>query len=418
MQRLLPLLIGFLVLSMPVQAAERHAFVVGVNQYANVTPLNNAVADAASMAELLKKLGYHTTLVAEEKAGRSSLIAEFGRFLSGLHPGDEVVVFYSGHGVEVQHDNYLVPKDVERPDDIGEESSLPILLISFDYLMKQVSEKTNNATNIWIIDACRDNPFVRSGKQFGAAGGLSQVSSGEGTFIFYSAGYGAKARDGLPNDPPSEKNGVYTRVFLKLVEERKNEDVVLLAKEARARVYDLTDKWQSPAYYDGLNGPWCFASCQTQPSVRLETTQASISNPTDVQMRTATNTTAAPTTPTADPPNVVYLGKKSVVENCEKVNVDQHPFGCEALIKAAGDRAARAALLTNSQTALTAVYLRLRAPTMERQGPVYPCAIRTLKSGDAVRFTGIIDVIGPGDTYYWGAVEGEPQKCGSARAPG
>jgi hypothetical protein len=412
------LLIG---LSVPAQASTRRALLIGINKYNNVTQLANAVADAQRMEDVLTRLGYVTTLVAEEKTDRSDLLQVFSKFTSQLVEGDDAVIYYAGHGVEVNGANYLVPKDVPSPDSIGDDASLPDYLIPFARLIDLVKRRDVNG-NIWIIDACRNNPFDRPGRDLGGGSGLGGYYGPAGTFLFYSAEANRKALDRLPGDAPDQKNGVYTRAFSELVMEHRSDDVHDLARLARIRVRDMTDGFQRPSYYDSLDNAWCFAACkQVLASTSLQTAQKTIPDPTLREISEATvpqeqsNHEAARIVQ----PNVVIIGKKSALPDCVKRSADSAPFGCDVLRDAivpsdpsATIEQTRAKLFGRDLVALTGVNVRLRAPTVqEKVGAVYSCIVRTLNEREAVRLSGIIEVNVGSDTYYWGALEGTPQDC-------
>src|ERR1700733_7588885 len=251
--------------STSVAFATKRAIIVGIDDYQNVPRLTHSVNDATKIAAQLKAFGYTTTLVADpHSATRTSFLLGWQRFLNQLNEGDDVVFFYSGHGVEVQGTNYLVPIDTPNADELGGEDVLKHVLISFPALLQDLNRKPLNGI-IWILDACRDNPFTTGGKSLGGTSGLANMEGPAGTFIFFSAGFGQTALDRLPSDPLTEQNSVYTRTLLKLLPLHPNDPVTSLATAVRPLVRQLAlPHDQRPAYYDGLDAPWCFNGCQTQ----------------------------------------------------------------------------------------------------------------------------------------------------------
>ena len=93
--------------------AKRVALVVGINKYDNLPrerQLAKAVNDARAMEAALKAVGFD--VIKAEDVGRSAFNQAWQQLLNKLAPGDEVAVFFSGHGVEIEGGNYLVPRDV------------------------------------------------------------------------------------------------------------------------------------------------------------------------------------------------------------------------------------------------------------------------------------------------------------------
>jgi hypothetical protein len=100
----------------PTLAAGKHAFVVGIDRYDNLpksAQLEKAVGDAWAMRGALHGLGF---VVAPPLANptRSEMLAAWYAFLDQIQPGDWVAVVFSGHGVELEGANYLMPRDVRK----------------------------------------------------------------------------------------------------------------------------------------------------------------------------------------------------------------------------------------------------------------------------------------------------------------
>src|SRR6478735_9975749 len=93
-------------------AENRLALVVGNDAYRNVNPLQKAVNDARSVSRGLQQLGFRVTL-AENLAWRDH-VERFANFENSIQPGDVAFLFYSGHGVEIDGANFLIPVDAPR----------------------------------------------------------------------------------------------------------------------------------------------------------------------------------------------------------------------------------------------------------------------------------------------------------------
>ena len=233
-------------------AENRLAFVVGNDAYRNVNPLQKAVNDARAVSRGLQQLGFQVTL-GENLAWRD-FVVKFSAFENSIQPGDTAFLFYSGHGVEIDGANYLIPVDAPTVAP-GQESLLKDVSISTDNLVQRLKER-GTRTQIIVLDTCRENPFRKAnGRSVGGARGLAGASLPGGVFMIYSAGVGETALDRL-SDSDSNPNSVFTRSFLPLLENPDN-SLITVAKQTRLAVKSLASsigQTQSPAYYDEIDG--------------------------------------------------------------------------------------------------------------------------------------------------------------------
>jgi hypothetical protein len=237
-------------------AGSRHAFVVGVNAYDNLTPekqLAKAVNDARAVGETLTGLGF--TVSRQEDLKRAELNKAWQSFLARVQPGDMVAVFFSGHGVQVGGINYLLPRDVPKLGS-GEDGLLRGESISLQQMLDDLKQRSPGLSLV-IIDACRENPFpLPGGKSIGGTRGLARIDPPEGTFVMYSAGAGENALDRLPGPDP-ETTSIFTRSLLPLLKTPglKLQDVALQTREAVRKLAATVRHKQTPAYYDEISGP-------------------------------------------------------------------------------------------------------------------------------------------------------------------
>src|SRR6476661_4607914 len=182
---------AFLMVSGPAFAEKRVALVLGNSAYRNVAPLPNPVNDSAKIASTLKEAGFD--VVDSRRALRD--------FADRARDADIAVVYYAGHGIEVDGGNYLIPVDarLERDTDIYDEGlSLDRILIAIEPAKK---------LRLVILDACRDNPFSRTMKRTVASRaigqGLAKVEpTSPNVLIAYSAKAGSTAADGDGQNSP------------------------------------------------------------------------------------------------------------------------------------------------------------------------------------------------------------------------
>lgn len=245
------LIFGFAFVCAPATAqGARVALVVGIDEYEMIAPLKKAVGDAEAMSARLRQLGFDVTIVLNPD--RRTLNQAITAFRKSLQPGDTALFHFSGHGVEVGGSNLLLASDVPIPTPGGEDFLIEEA-IDLSRLMERVSE-SGAAIRVFVIDACRDNPFERAGlRGIGAAGGLAPVHPSRGSFILYSAGYAQTALDRLGPDDPSPTS-VYTRVLVDKLGQ-PGISISQTARQVRTEVSALARGFghdQFPAYYDEL----------------------------------------------------------------------------------------------------------------------------------------------------------------------
>lgn len=235
---------------LPAEAARKLALVIGINNYSEVPKLQKAVGDAQAMGDALSKIGFQVTTALD--MDRRGLNLALSKLYASIEPGDTVLVHYSGHGIQLGGENFLLPADVPAPNDANAEL-LKSESLSLLTLIDTISGKGAGAT-ILIVDACRDNPFAKSGQRsIGATRGLANVSTAKGTFVMYSAGVGQTALDRL-GDTDSEPTSVYTRVLASRLAQPgiKLRDLAASVRDNVEQMGKSVGHEQRPAYYDDL----------------------------------------------------------------------------------------------------------------------------------------------------------------------
>src|SRR6202047_973962 len=194
------LAVALLLSCQPAHAEKRVALVVGNSAYKNAPPLPNPVNDGAMIAATLKNAGFDVV------DSRSDLPAlEMRRalrdFADRARDADIAVIYYAGHGMEVDGPKYLIPVDakLERDTDVYDEA------LSLDRIL--VAVEPAKQLRLVILDACRDNPFAKNMKKTVAlrsiGGGLAKIEpTSPNTLIAYSARAGSTALDGDAKNSP------------------------------------------------------------------------------------------------------------------------------------------------------------------------------------------------------------------------
>jgi len=219
------------------------------DQYDNLSPgqqLKKAVSDSHVVGDTLRSLGYDVQQA--DNVARLDFLRQWQQFLNRIEPGDDAALFFAGHGVEISGLNFLLPRDVPRVAS-GEEEVLKASGLSLSGFLEQVRERKPQMM-LYVIDACRDNPFVNStGRGVGGTRGLTLIEPPSGTFVMFSAGAGETALDRL-SDGDTDPNSVYTRLLVpRLKAPGKIGDI---AREVRREVRQLASRVnhvQTPAFY-------------------------------------------------------------------------------------------------------------------------------------------------------------------------
>jgi formylglycine-generating enzyme required for sulfatase activity len=204
---LLALALASLLWALPAQAA-RLALVIGNDSYQQVSPLKNAGNDAKLMASALRSAGFDVS--DHFNLDRNRLYEAIDGFQRRLGKGDEVVFYFSGHGVQVDNEPMLLPTDIQANDEKKlKREALPLLYVQDALKDARVS--------LLVIDACRDNPFPKQGtRSIGETRGLRPPDVVKGQAIILSAGRNQKALDSVPGEP-SQRNGLFTHEFVRVM---------------------------------------------------------------------------------------------------------------------------------------------------------------------------------------------------------
>ena len=281
-----------LLVAAPAAYAERRvALVIGNGDYRNVSKLPNPVRDADAFEKMLRGVGFETVEVKRD-LGRDAMRRALRDFSDKIREADIAVVFYAGHGIEVNGANYLIPVDAALERDIDvEDETVPLDRVS------QVLEPAKRLRLV-ILDACRDNPFVRSMQRTvgtrSIGRGLAKVEVvTTDTLIAFAAKAGSTAEDGKGGNSP------YTSALVRHLA-TPGLDVRLAFGRVRDEVLKSTNSRQEPFVYGSLGG----AEIALVPAAVVAA---------------APVTPVAPVAPVAPPPSSSWLSSADAERICNDV---------------------------------------------------------------------------------------------------
>ncbi len=272
----------------PALADKRVALVIGNSAYKSVTPLPNPAKDAAAIGAMLTKAGFEVVDAREDvpAADMKRMIRDFS---DKVRDADIAVVFYAGHGIEVDGTNYLIPVDarLERDIDVEDET------VSLDRIVRILDPAKK--LRLVILDACRDNPFDRSMKRSlssrAVEKGLAKVEpSNPNTLIAYAAKAGSTASDGAGANSP------FTTALLKQLTV-PGQDLRKSLGYVRDDVMKATGNKQEPFVYGSLGGDDVTLVPQSQTAAAVPAQVAALDPNSqlrrDYELAAAVNTPAA-----------------------------------------------------------------------------------------------------------------------------
>lgn len=220
-------------LSERADAAGKLALVIGNSNYEHVSKLRNPANDADLISSKLKEIGFEVVGAKDlTRIKTEALIQEFADKIRTIGKDGIVMFYYAGHGIQFRGENFIVPVNANLQSD----SDIILQGINSSVILK-IIELSGAKTNIIVLDACRNNPFVGVSRSVGQ--GLARMKSPSGSIIAYSTAPGQVALDG------TGKNSPYSEALAEFI---TKPDLTLEAvfKNVRRKVYYATDQAQTP----------------------------------------------------------------------------------------------------------------------------------------------------------------------------
>jgi uncharacterized membrane protein len=224
---------------------KRVALVIGNARYRSTSEFANPRRDAEAVAAALRRVGFHSVQV-EADLPRDKLIDTLRRFAREADTADWAMVYYSGHGIEIGGMNYLLPVDATLETDRDAQFEA----VALDQVLGAVEGARK--LRLVVLDACRDNPFLRKMKRTYASRsvghGLARIEPEGGTLVAYAAKHGQVALDGAEGTNSPFAASLVKRLPTPGIEINK------LFRLVRDDVMAATGRKQEPFVYGSLPG--------------------------------------------------------------------------------------------------------------------------------------------------------------------
>jgi hypothetical protein len=217
-------------------AENRIALVIGQSNYRAVVALPNPANDAKAVSQLLSEAGFEVLGAADlSQSELREKISDFAAQMAAKGPDTIALVFYAGHGLQIDGENFLLPVDV----DPKREADIPLQAVRLNDILNTLTSVPSKM-RIVLLDACRNNPFPAINQSAGHGLAIVDAKIGApGTFLSFSTSPGAEAEDGSGADSP------YTSALL-LAAKEPGLSIEDTFKRVRVSVNKATDGRQTP----------------------------------------------------------------------------------------------------------------------------------------------------------------------------
>jgi len=240
----------------------RAALIIGNAEYDSVGALKNPVNDARDICRELNGLGFKTSCYFDVRT-RVQMRSVIQDFVESLPSNAVSFIYYAGHAVQVNGENYLIPTGAQ----LRNELALVSESVSLAYVMREL-RRNQEYLNVVVLDACRYNHVATSSA--GAAQGLAQITDvPDGTMVLYATAADELALDG------TGRNGIMTKNILASIREPGTVDD--LFKQVSLGVQKDTQalgRPQKPALYTNFAGQYCLVKCTDLELLQAQKQQA------------------------------------------------------------------------------------------------------------------------------------------------
>lgn len=221
------------------------ALVIGNAKYPSAFKLKNPANDATDFAKAIKVFGFSISKILN--GDKKNIEQAIKQFKTKLNKCDVGLFFFSGHGMQIDGENYIAPIDIDASSEIDAKfSSYPLNKLI------EIMHQSKNKTNIIILDACRDNPFEKKWSKGLNHKGLAPIYAPKGTIISFATSPGE-----IAIDQPKRNNGAFTEALLRHI---NTPDITIeeLLKRTRNTLSVLTNEKQTSWEHTSLSGDFYF----------------------------------------------------------------------------------------------------------------------------------------------------------------
>src|SRR3954463_11639859 len=233
-------------------AESRLALVIGQSAYRSVPALPNPANDARAVTQMLTDSGFEVSTAADLSQGQMrEAVSDFAGKVAAKGVDTVALVFYAGHGLQIDGENFLVPIDI----DTKREADIPIQAVRLNDILNTLTSVPSKM-RILMLDACRNNPFPDL-KSSGSGLAIVDAKVGApGTFVSFSTSPGAVAEDG---------NGAHSPYATALLEAAKLTNIPIeeTFKRVRVAVNKATEGRQTPWDSSSLTEDFKFSGPST-----------------------------------------------------------------------------------------------------------------------------------------------------------
>ena len=233
-------------------AANLVALVIGVGDYSEpLVKLKGSINDARAMSETLSGFGFRTLQLLDPSV--DEMQTGVREFVALSHDADAAIVYYSGHGIQVNGENYFIPRD----GDFGSDRAFSRVFMTVNSLIERL-DGANSRFKFLVMDACRTNPFL-SNPGIKVPPGLAEMHTlGDNTLISFASAPGQAAVE-----LAATERGLYTEALVDILKGNRNIEVRALTEQARDRVIEARKQnpeiTQVPWEQSSMRRPFYFA---------------------------------------------------------------------------------------------------------------------------------------------------------------
>ena len=310
----------------PVRVFEKRALLIGNSDYSRTNRLVNTIPDVRALERALTALGFDV-VTRHENLSLREMETSVRRFATGLDAGDLALFYYSGHGVQVDRENFLLPVDFELETQPAEVEYAALAVERVQDMMRA----TGARVRVLVLDACRNNPY---GDSRSGTTGLAAMDA-DGDLIVYATGAGDVA-----SDNQSGALGLYMTHLLPELE-RKTVELKEAFDRARVAVYEAArsrGESQRPAQYEDLIGKVYLRGGPSGPILDEPSRISFEPSPTPLAAPGQPAATPAPPEVSSSPPP----SAKTVSERWDEIKETDRTDELETFVERYGDEAANA----------------------------------------------------------------------------